>query len=131
MLPFTLDTVRISLHVLAVCVWIGGQLVVAALVPVLRELGPDAPRLAARRFGQVAWPAIGLAVITGIWNLLEIPSGQTTEYQVTLGIKLLLVVASGVSAFVHQQTSSAAIRGATGGVGLIASLGALVMGVML
>ena len=70
-------------------------------------------------------------MITGIWNLLEIPSGQTTEYQVTLGIKLLLVVASGVSAFVHQQTSSVAVRGATGGIGLFAALGALVMGVML
>ena len=38
MLPFTLDTVRLSLHILAVCIWIGGQLVVAAAVPVLREV---------------------------------------------------------------------------------------------
>ena len=62
MLPFTLDTVRLSLHILAVCIWIGGQLVVAAAVPVLREVGADAPRLVARRFGQVAWPAFGLAL---------------------------------------------------------------------
>ncbi|MEM9464754.1 MAG: CopD family protein [Actinomycetota bacterium] len=131
MLPFTVDTVRISLHVLAVCVWVGGQLVVAALVPVLRELGADAPRAAARRFGQVAWPFFGLAVVTGIWNILSLPSGLSFEYQVTLGVKLLLVVTSGVAAFVHQQTSSPALRGATGGLGLVAALGALVMGVML
>ncbi|MEM8709008.1 MAG: CopD family protein [Actinomycetota bacterium] len=131
MLPFTLDTVRLSLHILAVCVWIGGQLVVAAAVPVLREIGDDAPRLVARRFGQVAWPAFGVAVVTGIWNILSLPSGQTFEYNVTLGVKLLLVVASGVAAFVHQNATTPALRGATGGIGLIAALGALVMGVML
>lgn len=131
MLPFTLDTLRISIHVLAVCVWVGGQLLVAALVPTLREIGHDAPKRVAKRFGQVAWPAFGVAVLTGIWNLLEIPSGQSTEYQVTLGVKLMLVVASGVAAFVHTRTPSPAVRGATGGIGLLASLGALVMGVML
>ena len=79
MLPFTLETVRISIHILAVCVWIGGQLLVAALVPTLREIGHDAPKVVAQRFGQVAWPAFGVAVLTGIWNLLEVPTGQTSE----------------------------------------------------
>ena len=131
MLPFTVDTIRISLHVLAVTVWIGGQILVAALVPVLREIGHDAPKRVAQRFGQVAWPFFGLAVLTGIWSILTLPSGQSFEYNVTLGVKLLLVVGSGVAAFVHQQTSSVAVRGATGGIGLFAALGALVMGVML
>ncbi len=131
MLPFTLDTVRLSLHILAVCVWVGGQFVVAAAVPVLREVGADATRLVARRFGQVAWPAFGLAVVTGIWSILTLPSEQSFEYNVTLGVKLLLVVGSGVAAFVHQQTTSPALRGATGGLGLVSALGALVVGVML
>lgn len=131
MLPFTLETVRISIHILAVCVWIGGQLLVAALVPTLREIGHDAPKVVAQRFGQVAWPAFGVAVLTGIWNLLEVPTGQTSEYHVTLGIKLALVVLSGLAAFVHTRTPSPAVRGATGGIGLIAGLGALVLGVML
>ena len=104
---------------------------VAAAVPVLREVGSDAPRLVARRFGQVAWPAFGLAVLTGIWSILTLPSGQSFEYNVTLGVKLLLVVGSGVAAFVHQQTSSPTLRGATGGLGLMSGLGALVLGVML
>lgn len=131
MLPFTLDTFRVTLHLLAVTVWIGGQLVLAALVPILRDIGGDAPKRAAQRFGQVAWPFFALAVVTGIWNLLEIPSGQSNEYNVTLGIKLLVVVASGMAAFVHTRTPSPAVRGATGGIGLVAALAALVLGVML
>lgn len=130
MLP-VLDTVRISLHILAVCVWVGGQLVLAALVPILREIGGDAPKRAAQRFGQISWPFFGLAVVTGIWNLLDVPSNTTTEYQVTLGIKIVLVLASGSAAFVHTRTSSPAVRGVTGGIGLLAALGALVLGVRL
>lgn len=130
MLP-VLDTVRISLHILAVCVWVGGQLVLAALVPILRDIGGDAPKRAAQRFGQISWPFFGLAVVTGIWNLLDVPSNTTTEYQITLGIKIVLVLASGSAAFVHTRTSSPAVRGVTGGIGLLAALGALVLGVRL
>ncbi len=131
MLPFDLDTIRLTLHLLGVAVWIGGQILVAALVPVLREIAPDAPKKVAARFSQVAWPFFGLAVVTGIWNVLAIESGQSTEYNVTLGVKLLLVMVSGLAAFVHSRTPSPAVRGATGGVGLLAALGALVLGVML
>ena len=130
MLP-VLDTVRISLHILAVCVWVGGQLVLAALVPILRDIGGDAPKRAAQRFSQISWPFFGLAVVTGIWNLLDVPSNTTTEYQVTLGIKIVLVLASGSAAFVHTRTSSPAVRCVTGGIGLLAALGALVLGVRL
>ena len=110
MLPFTLDTVRVSLHILAVTVWIGGQILVAALVPVLREVGHDAPKKVAQRFGQVAWPFFGLAVVTGIWNLLEIPSGQSTAYHVTLGIKLLLAYSKPSCCMVHFRTAIAPAR---------------------
>ncbi|MEZ5165411.1 MAG: hypothetical protein R2695_02600 [Acidimicrobiales bacterium] len=90
---FDLDTLRISLHVLAACVWIGGQIVLAALVPVLREISPEAPRKAANRFGRVAWPFFALAVATGIWNLFAIEVGdRSTAFQVTLAVKLVVVV---------------------------------------
>lgn len=132
MTEFDLDTVRISLHVLAVSVWVGGQLVVAALVPVLRRLGPDAPRQAANRFGRVAWPFFGLAVLTGVWNLLEIDVGDRSgEYHVTLAVKLLVVAVAGTAAAVHSLTGSPAVRGITGALGLAGSLAALVFGVML
>ncbi len=37
MLAVSWDTVRLFLHVLAATVWVGGQLTLAALVPVLRR----------------------------------------------------------------------------------------------
>ncbi len=55
MLTVSWDTVRLFLHVLAATIWVGGQLTLAALVPVLRRVGPDAPRVAAPRFAIVAW----------------------------------------------------------------------------
>lgn len=129
---FDLDTLRISLHVLAACVWVGGQIVLAALVPVLRQISPDAPRQAANRFGRVAWPFFALAVITGIWSLLEIDVGdRSTEYHVTLGVKLLVVAIAGTAAAVHSLTPSVPVRAITGALGLIGSLAALVLGVML
>jgi uncharacterized membrane protein len=39
MLPVSWDTIRLFLHVLAATVWVGGQLTLAALVPVLRRFG--------------------------------------------------------------------------------------------
>lgn len=129
---FDLDSLRITLHLLGVCVWVGGQIVLAALVPVLRSISPDAPRQAANRFGQVAWPFFALAVFTGIWNLAEVDIGNvSTAYNVTLGVKLLAVAAAGTAAAVHSVTSSPAVRGITGAVGLVGSLAALVFGVML
>jgi hypothetical protein len=79
----------------------------------------------------VAWAAFGVAVVTGIWNMLALPSNQSSEYNATLGVKLLFVLLSGLFAFMHSRTPSPAVRGATGGLGLLASLAALVFGVML
>jgi putative copper export protein len=65
MLAVSWDTVRLFLHVLAATIWVGGQLTLAALVPVLRRFGADALGAAARRFNQVAWTAFGVLIVTG------------------------------------------------------------------
>ena len=39
---FDVDTVRVLLHIVAVCVWVGGQIVVGALVPAVRRTHPEA-----------------------------------------------------------------------------------------
>jgi putative copper export protein len=129
---FNLDSFRIFLHLLAVSVWVGGQIVLAALVPLLRGLGPDVPRRAAVRFGQVAWPFFALAVVTGIWNMAEVNiADKSTAYGVTLAVKLLVVTVAGIAAAWHSNTSSVTLRAITGSVGLVGSILAMVFGVML
>jgi putative copper export protein len=131
-LPFTTDTLRLSLHVLAATVWVGGQLTLAGLVPGLRALGDDVPRTVARRFSRIAWPAFAVLVLTGIWNLLVLPVGDFgTRWQVTLMVKLLVVAAAGVAAAVHSATHSGGAVAAGGAVAGLASIAAVVLGIML
>ena len=85
--------------------WIGGQMVLVGLLPLLRTLGPDVPRLAAARFARVAWPCFGLAIATGIWSLFAIDLGdRDTGYLTALLVKLLLVGFSGAAAAIHSTT---------------------------
>jgi putative copper export protein len=131
-LPVTADTIRLFLHILAACVWVGGQITLAGLLPAVRGLGEDAPRTVARAFNRVAWPAFGVLVLTGIWNLLEVDVGdRDTEYHVTLGVKLLVVAASGIAAGVHASTRSRGLLAATGAIGAVAALAAVLLGVQL
>ena len=89
MLSVSWTTIRLFLHVLGATVWVGGQITLAGLVPTLRSISPDGPRLVARRFNVLAWSAFGLLVVTGIWNLLAVQVGdKTTAWQATLGLKL-------------------------------------------
>ena len=127
---FDSETLRVLLHVLAVCVWVGGHIVVGAIVPALRRTHPEALPGIAKAFGRIAWPFFGIAVITGIWNMVSLP-GTSSSWNALLGIKMLLVALSGACAWLHQSTDKASIRGASAGVALLASLAALVMGVML
>ncbi len=132
MVSFDVDTVRTLLHLLGVTVWLGGQIIMAVLVPVLREIDPAAPRRAAQAFSRVAWPFFALLVATGFWNVIAIdPGSVSTGYNAVLGIKLLLVAGSGIAAFVHSNTESTLVRGVTGGGGAVATLGAFICGVML
>lgn len=130
MLSIDTDVVRIFIHVLAATIWVGGQLVLLALVPVLRRLNPDAPRLAARKFAQVAWPAFIVLVLSGVWNLFTIEN-PSTEYSITLGIKLMLVAISGLGAALHSVAKSRAVLIVGGIAGLIGALGALLLGITL
>ena len=129
-----MDILRISLHILGVAVWVGvgGQIVLAGLVPVLRDAGEGVPQKAARAFARLSWPAFVLVVITGFWNYgLEFKTGATYGWQMVFGVKFLAVIAAGVGAYLHSKAQTPARRGATAGIGLLASLVALVLGVAL
>ena len=132
MLSPTLDTIRIFLHVLAASIWVGGQIVLAGLVPSLRRAVPESTKVAARAFAHVAWPAFAVVVITGLWNLSEISISTTsTAYQITLFVKISLAIVSGAAAAVHQVGRSRAALAVGGALGLLAALGAMFFGYLL
>ena len=131
MLSVHTSTVRLFLHVLAATVWVGGQLTLAGLVPGLRSLSPDAPRAVARRFNQIAWPAFAVLVVTGLWNIAAVHPQWSSAYGTTLMVKIVVVIASGVTAAVHANARSKtglAVWGAASG---LTALGALFLGVLL
>ena len=131
MLAVSWDTVRLFLHVLAATVWVGGQLTLAALVPVLRRLGAEIPRAAAQRFNQVAWPAFAVLILTGVWNVLAVRSQSTGSYQTTLMVKLVVVAVSGVTAALHARARSTAGLAVFGTLTGISALAALFLGILL
>src|SRR5439155_24838033 len=104
MLTVSWDTIRLFLHVLAATIWVGGQLVLAALVPVLRRAGVVTE--AARRFNQVAWAAFAVLVATAIWNIAATPSkvNHDSTYRTTLIAKLVVVVISDVTLSLHVRS---------------------------
>ncbi|MCH1489342.1 MAG: hypothetical protein L7T83_02875 [Ilumatobacteraceae bacterium] len=127
-----LDTVRISLHIAAVAVWVGGQLAVAAIVPNLRAGHRDALPLVAQGFARVAWPAFFIAIATGMWSLMAVDVASTTSgYQVAMMLKVLSVLLSGAAAAVHSAGSSKAAKAIGGALGLVLALIALVLGVLI
>ena len=131
-MDFDATTIRLFLHILGASVWVGGQIVLGALVPTLRDLGDDAPKRAARAFNRVAWPFFGLAVVTGIWNVMEVEVGdRSTGYQIGLMLKLLIVATSGISAFLHTTATKKSTLALWGAIGGITALAALLFGVML
>jgi putative copper export protein len=130
MLAVSSDTARLFLHVLAATVWVGGQLTLAALVPVLRRLGPDVPRAAARRFNLVAWPAYGVLLVTGAWNIAALPT-MSASYRATLIAKLIVVAASGITAVLHARSRSTAGLAVYGALTGLTALAALFLGVLL
>jgi len=130
MLPVGLETVRLFLHVLAATIWVGGQLVLAALVPALRGAGAEVPRVAARAYNRVAWPAFAVLVLTGIWNVVA-EGDRGGAYRTTLMIKLTVVALSGVTAFLHARASTRRGMAVFGALTGLTALLALLLGIIL
>jgi putative copper export protein len=130
MSPVTLETVRLFLHVLAATVWVGGQITLAALVPALRAAGADVPRAAANAFNRVAWPAFGVLVLTGLWNVAA-EGDKGPSYRHTLMLKLTLVVLSGATALLHARAVSRRAMAVFGALTGLTALAPLFVGIML
>ena len=131
MLPITLSSLRVFIHVLAACIWVGGQLTLAGLVPGLRSLSPDAPRAVARRFNRIAWPAFAVLVVTGVWNIAALDPAWDSQYGRTIMVKIVIVAASGLTAFVHARSASRRTLAVFGAASGLTALAALFLGIQL
>lgn len=132
MLPMSLDTLRVFLHLIAATVWVGGQLALLWLLPTLRSLGEDVPAKVARRFNQAAWAAFVVLVATGIWNLLAIDlTNASVRYQATLAAKLAVVTLSGLGAGAHAVLRHTVVLAIGGSLALLGALAGVWFGIML
>jgi putative copper export protein len=109
------------LHILGAAVWVGGLIVVGALVPAIRRVTDDRAviRAVAQRFGAVSWVALGAQVVTGSLMLFD------HAWSNALSIKIGLVMASAILAAWHSvaaRNQSPAVRGAIQGVILVLAL---------
>lgn len=125
------DGIRLSLHVLAATIWVGGQLTLAGLVPAARSLGEGAPATLARAFARVQWPAYVVLLATGIWNVAAVHAGQPPVWQGVLDAKIAVVLAAGLGAWLHTRATTKRGLAAWGAVSALASIAALVLGVFL
>ena len=126
-----LDGLRLSLHVLAAAVWVGGQITMAGLVPAARGLGEGAPRTLARAFSRIQWPAYVVLIVTGFWNVSAVQAGQPPAWQALLGAKIAVVALAGLAAWIHSRAKTTGALAAWGAIAALSSLAALVMGVFL
>lgn len=124
-----MDDFRIFLHVIAASVWVGGQVAIAAILPTARNLGADAPHQLARAFARVSWPAYGVAVVTGLWNVALIPLDELAHPWIEL--KVLAVAISGGGAAVHQLArSNRALVAAGGAIALSFGIASMYLGLL-
>jgi putative copper export protein len=139
-------TLVLFLHIVAACIWIGGQVTVAVVLPALRG-HPDLIRTIGRRFQVLAWSAYGVLIVTGAGNARFMGLGWgdltgTTEGRLLLE-KLGLVLLSGAAAAVHvfvqaprsrarlSHRAFSAWSAVLGSVSLLAALGAALYGVVI
>lgn len=127
-----LTAVRLGLHVLAAAVWVGGQVVMAGLVPTARRLESGATAALARAFAWLSWPAFAVVVVTGIWNVSTFHfSHQTTAWKAVLGAKIAVVAVAGLAAFLHGRATTRAGLAVWGSLAGVCSVAAIFMGVLL
>ena len=114
------ELIRLFLHIAAATVWVGGQPVLAARVPSLRGVSPQAPAIAARAFARVAWPAFAVLIVTGAWAVRD---DLHDSYAVLFASKLVVVALSGLTAWLHARATTRAARGGFGAATLAVLLG--------
>lgn len=99
---------------LAVTVWVGGQLTISVLMPALRRVGADAGEgrrivsAAARRFQPLAWGAFVLLVFSGLGLLMDTRPGGS--FGAAFAAKMAFVAISAVAAAAHAVGTGPRVR---------------------
>jgi putative copper export protein len=130
-LTSAVDSIRLVLHVFGASIWVGGQFTLAALVPLLKKFNPDAPKIAAKGFNRIGWLAFAALIITGMWNMAVVPADASPSYQRVLGAKMMIVLLSGVAAFVHTRAKTSKSIAMWGSISGLTALLAMYLGVLL
>ena len=112
------------LHLVAAATWLGGMITLAAVVGALRKAGVERPVIvaAARAFARVSWPALAIAIATGLAqvHMLHLPWSYRP-----LAIKVGLVAVTALIAIGHVRFAkrlAPAARGALEGILLLLTL---------
>jgi len=94
----TLWNAVLWLHLVAMAFFVGGQLMLGAVVvPVLRGAGDRGPlRAAARRFGIGTLIAVGVLVVSGVAMASHYHRWSDSTLQVKLGLVVLVIALIGV-----------------------------------
>jgi len=111
-------------HLVAAATWLGGMITLAVVVAGLRKAGADRPVIiaAARAFARVSWPALVIAIATGLTqvHMLHLPWSYRP-----LTIKMGLVAVTALVALGHVRFAkrlAPAARGALEGILLLLTL---------
>ena len=111
---------------------INDPFVTTGLVGPAREFGGEAPKMLARAFARMAWPAYVLLLATGIWNVTAAHyASQGSAWKAVLMAKIVVVIMAGIAVYLHQRATGKAQLALWGSVGGLASVAALVMGILL
>lgn len=132
MLPISVDTIRLFLHVLGATIWVGGQITMLWLLKAVKAQGKDAPQAVASRFNDLAWGGLALLVATGTWHIFAINVGsRTIEWQITFALKLAFVAISAIGVAWHIYGKSKIALAVGGTFGFVFAIVALLFGVLL
>ena len=108
---FTFKTFILWLHLTAVIVWFGGMVLVTLLLLPMLQCSTSSPRDYSRiiertvkRFQTISWEAVGIILLTGVFNLINVVLGRGFNFSATylhiVAIKLsLLVVVIAIQSF--------------------------------
>ena len=83
-------------------------------------------------FARLAWPAYAVLVVTGFWNVSTFHwAHQSGAWKAVLIAKIVVVAAAGAGSLLHARATSPPALALWGSVAGLASVAALVMGVLL